>query len=142
MFPIRLLQLYPYHLQRVQALLPADYPARVMFCQWFLQQCATNPNFPTLLLITDEELLTRCDTTNFHNQYVWAYKNPHAIVPSHHQVRFFLNMWVGISDNRLVGPHVLANRLTGKAYTNFRNNTIPHLYEDTPLIIHQQAHFS
>ncbi|KAJ4430419.1 hypothetical protein ANN_22635 [Periplaneta americana] len=28
-------QLYPYHLQRVQALLPADYPARVRFCQWF-----------------------------------------------------------------------------------------------------------
>ncbi|KAJ4432110.1 hypothetical protein ANN_20725 [Periplaneta americana] len=32
-------QLYPYHLQRVQALSPADYPARVRFCQWFLQQC-------------------------------------------------------------------------------------------------------
>ncbi|KAJ4432584.1 hypothetical protein ANN_21207 [Periplaneta americana] len=30
-------QLYPYHLQRVQALSPADYPARVRFCQWFLQ---------------------------------------------------------------------------------------------------------
>ncbi|KAJ4438002.1 hypothetical protein ANN_13941 [Periplaneta americana] len=34
-------QLYPYHLQRVQALSPADYPARVRFCQWFLQQCGT-----------------------------------------------------------------------------------------------------
>ncbi|KAJ4427033.1 hypothetical protein ANN_26832 [Periplaneta americana] len=32
-------QLYPYHLQHVQALSPADYPARVRFCQWFLQQC-------------------------------------------------------------------------------------------------------
>ncbi|KAJ4432488.1 hypothetical protein ANN_21107 [Periplaneta americana] len=30
-------QLYSYHLQSVQALSPADYPARVRFCQWFLQ---------------------------------------------------------------------------------------------------------
>ncbi|KAJ4429302.1 hypothetical protein ANN_26306 [Periplaneta americana] len=47
-------QLYPYHLQRVQALSPADYPARVRFCQWFLQQCGVNPNFPALVLFTDE----------------------------------------------------------------------------------------
>ncbi|XP_068086719.1 phenoloxidase 1 [Anabrus simplex] len=32
-------QIYSYHLQRVQALSPADYPARVRFCEWFLQQC-------------------------------------------------------------------------------------------------------
>ncbi|KAJ4450877.1 hypothetical protein ANN_02309 [Periplaneta americana] len=37
-------QLYPYNLQRVQALSPADYPARVRSCQWFLQQCGVNPN--------------------------------------------------------------------------------------------------
>jgi hypothetical protein len=30
-------QLYPYNLQCVQALSLQDYPARVMFCQWFLQ---------------------------------------------------------------------------------------------------------
>jgi hypothetical protein len=30
-------QLYPYHLQSVQALSLQDYPAWVMFCQWFLE---------------------------------------------------------------------------------------------------------
>jgi hypothetical protein len=43
-------QLYPYHLQRVQALSRADYPARVTFCRWFLQQCGTNPKFTALQL--------------------------------------------------------------------------------------------
>jgi hypothetical protein len=38
-------QLYPCHLQRLQALSPVNYPARVTFCWWFLQQCVTNPNF-------------------------------------------------------------------------------------------------
>ncbi|KAJ4426611.1 hypothetical protein ANN_26409 [Periplaneta americana] len=78
-------QLYPYHLQRVQALSPADYPTRVRFCQWFLQQCGVNPNFPALVLFTDEAQFTRDGITNFHNQHVWAYENPRATVPSHHQ---------------------------------------------------------
>ncbi|KAJ4451308.1 hypothetical protein ANN_02769 [Periplaneta americana] len=57
------------------------------------------------------------------------------------QVRFSLNMWAGIIGDRLVGPHVLVNRLTGQAYTNFLENTIPHVLEDTPLINRQHIHF-
>ncbi|KAJ4432524.1 hypothetical protein ANN_21146 [Periplaneta americana] len=123
------------------ALSPADYPARVRFCQWFLQQCGVNPNFPALVLFTDEAQFTRDGIANFHNQHVWAYENPRATVPSHHQVRFSLNMWAGIIGDRLVGPHVLVNRLTGQAYTNFLENTIPHVLEDTPLINRQHIHF-
>jgi hypothetical protein len=44
-----------HHLQCVQALSLQDYPARVMFCQRFLQQCSTNPNFPVFVIFTDEE---------------------------------------------------------------------------------------
>ncbi|KAJ4436030.1 hypothetical protein ANN_18657 [Periplaneta americana] len=112
-----------------------------LFCQWFLQQCGVNPNFPALVLFTDEAQFTRDGITNFHNQHVWAYENPRATVPSHHQVRFSLKMWAGIIGDRLVGPHVLVNRLTGQAYTNFLENTIPHVLEDTPLINRQHIHF-
>ncbi|KAJ4449127.1 hypothetical protein ANN_00522 [Periplaneta americana] len=84
---------------------------------------------------------TRDGITNFHNPHVWAYENPRATVSSHHQVRFSLNMWAGIIGDRLVGPHVLVNRLTGQAYTNFLENTIPHVLEDTPLINRQHIHF-
>ncbi|KAJ4445852.1 hypothetical protein ANN_12537 [Periplaneta americana] len=48
--------------------------------------------------------------------------------------------WAGIIGDRLVGPHVLVNRLTGQAYTNFLENTIPHVLEDTPLINRQHIH--
>ncbi|KAJ4439355.1 hypothetical protein ANN_07477 [Periplaneta americana] len=130
-----------YHLQRVQVLSPADYPARVRFCQWFLQQCGVNPNFPALVLFTDEAQFTRDGIINFHYQHVWAYENPHATVPSHHQVRFSLNMWASIIGDRLVGPHALVNRLTGQAYTNFLENIIPHVLENTPLINRQHIHF-
>jgi hypothetical protein len=46
-------QPYPYHLQRVQALSLQDYPARVIFCQWSLQRCGTNPNFLAFVIFTD-----------------------------------------------------------------------------------------
>ncbi|KAJ4441000.1 hypothetical protein ANN_10849 [Periplaneta americana] len=131
-------QLYLYHLQRVQALSPADYPAGVRFCQWFLQQCGVNPNFPALVLFTGEAQFTRDGITNFHNQHVWAYENPRATVPSLHQVRFSLNMWAGIIGDRLVGPHVLVNRLTdgagvhklpGKHHTScFRRQSSTHSF--------------
>ncbi|KAJ4449762.1 hypothetical protein ANN_01166 [Periplaneta americana] len=105
------------------------------------RQCGVNPNFPALVLFTDEAQFTRHGITNFHNQHVWVYENPRATVPSHHQVRFSLNMWTGIIGDRLVGSHVLVNRLTGQAYTNFLENTIPHVLEDTPLINRQHIHF-
>lgn len=34
--------LHPYHVQRVQALTQSDYPRRVEFASWFLQQNAVN----------------------------------------------------------------------------------------------------
>ncbi|KAJ4441194.1 hypothetical protein ANN_11045 [Periplaneta americana] len=35
---LRRQQLYPFHLQKVQELTPADYPHRRQFCQWLLQR--------------------------------------------------------------------------------------------------------
>ncbi|KAJ4442624.1 hypothetical protein ANN_04213 [Periplaneta americana] len=105
------------------------------------RQCPDRKTFARLHYRYHEAQFTRDGITNFHNQHVWAYENPCATVPSHHQVRFSLNMWAGIIGDRLVGPHVLVNRLTGQAYTNFLENTIPHVLEDTPLINRQHIHF-
>jgi hypothetical protein len=38
----------------------------VMFCQWFLQQCGTNPNCPVFAIFTDEAQYTRDGIQNFH----------------------------------------------------------------------------
>jgi hypothetical protein len=112
-------QLYPYHLQRVQALSLQDYPAGVMFCQWFLQYCFTNPNFPAFVIFVDEAQFTRDGIQNFHEHHLWADENPHAILPSHHQQRFPINIWVSIYGDNLFGPHALPNRLTGRNYKAF-----------------------
>ncbi|GBN58159.1 hypothetical protein AVEN_22722-1 [Araneus ventricosus] len=46
--------LHPYHVQKVQALIPADYAPRVEFARWFLQQLAAQPDFSVHVLFTDE----------------------------------------------------------------------------------------
>lgn len=102
--------LYPYHIQRVQALNPTDYEQRLIFCRWFLHRCNQTPNFPALILCTDEAGFTRSGILNYHNNHVWADQNPHAFFESGHQQRFMINVWAGILGDRLVGPFVLPNR--------------------------------
>ncbi|GBO27114.1 hypothetical protein AVEN_270407-1 [Araneus ventricosus] len=38
-------KLHPYHVQKVQALIPADYAPRVEFVRWFLRQLEAQPDF-------------------------------------------------------------------------------------------------
>jgi hypothetical protein len=80
----------------VQALSPAFYPARVTFCQWFVQQCGTNLNFTAVVLFMDEATFTRDEIKNLRNQDVWADINPHATIQLSHQQMFSINIWAGI----------------------------------------------
>ncbi|KAJ8936116.1 hypothetical protein NQ318_022938 [Aromia moschata] len=44
--------IYSFHIQRVQALLPADFPPRIPFCQWFLRKIVEIPQLLNLILFT------------------------------------------------------------------------------------------
>ena len=41
-------------------------------------------------------------------------------------------MWCGVIDSQLIGPAVLPNRLTGRAYVDFVQNELPLLLQETP----------
>lgn len=134
-------QLYPYHVQKVQALLPTDYPLRVRFCEWLLQKNAENARFTADILATDESIFTRNGITNLHNTHVWSFENPHAMVQTNFQHRFSLNMWAGIVDERLIGPFILPDRMDGHQYLEFLQNDLPLLLEDVPLAVRARMWF-
>lgn len=143
--------LYPYHIQRVQALLPRDFPLRINFCQWYLNRLAVDPNFDCKILFTDEANFSRNSIINFHNNHIWAEENPHGIVETHFQEQFSLNVWGGIIGDHLIGPFFLPGRLTGHSYRHFLQHELPLLLEDLPLFLRNQmwymhdgapAHFS
>ena len=73
--------LHPYHLQRLQLLLLADYPALERFERWCLVQCRQDVHFPFYVLMTDEAYFTREGMFNYHNIYLWVGENPHGIRP-------------------------------------------------------------
>ncbi|EZA47044.1 hypothetical protein X777_16701 [Ooceraea biroi] len=117
-------QLYPYHIQRVQALLPRDFPQRLIFCQ---------------VLFTHEANFSRNAIVNFHNNHLWCDENPHAILESHFQVQFAFNVWVGIIGDFLIGPVFLPLRLNGASYLHFLEDELP--LEDIPLMLRNRMWF-
>lgn len=130
--------LYPYRLQKVQALKPDDFPRRIEFCQWFLQKCVSQPEFPNCVLFTDEASFTREGMFNGHNQHVWARDNPHAAFVRGHQDRFAVNIWAGLVGDNLVGPYMFPRRLNANTYLTFLRETLPELLEHVPLNVRQQ----
>ncbi|EFN63884.1 hypothetical protein EAG_08086, partial [Camponotus floridanus] len=119
--------LYPYHIQRVQALLPNDFHVRIAFCQWFLQTLVQIPQLLSLILFTDEASFSRNAIRNFHNNHVWAEENPHEVCEDRFQHQFSLNVWIGIVGDWLIGPIFLPERLTGTVYRNFLEESLPEL---------------
>lgn len=73
--------------------------------------------------------------TNFHNSHTWALENPHAIRETRYQHRFSVNVWAGIIDDHLIGPHIIPNRFTAAHYLEFLEDTLPELLDDVPLAL-------
>lgn len=99
-------------------LLSADYESRVEHCQWILNQCEQESQFPRSVIFTDEASFFRNGIFNYHNNNFWADENPHSCFPSEHQQRFNVNVWAGIINGTLIEPYIL-QRLTGSVYFTF-----------------------
>ncbi|KAL4084896.1 hypothetical protein QTP88_027767 [Uroleucon formosanum] len=109
--------MHPYHRQRVQELLPRDYPARLIFSQTIIGKTAMNPNFLKNILFTDEA----------------SEENPHAIRIMGSQYKFSINIWCGLMGNTLLGSHELPARLNGQGFLYFIMHYLPILLENVPL---------
>ena len=48
-----------------------------------------------------------------------------------------MNVWCGVLGNKLIGPFVFDDNLTGNTYEAFLWNQLPSLLEDIPLIMSQ-----
>jgi len=75
---------------------------------------------------------------NLRNMPRWSHRNPHATCVTHFQKRFSVNVWCGVLGNRLIGPFVFDNNLTGNTYETFERHELPGLLEDIPLMIRSQ----
>lgn len=128
-------KLHPYHVQRVQTLLPRDYEPRVAFCQTMIQKHREDPRFFEKILWSDESTFKKDGYMNLHNLHEWHVENPNLMREGRSQYRFKVNMWTGILNGRVIGPFELPEVLNGEIYLDFLVNHLPNLLEDVPLNI-------
>lgn len=137
---VRKENLHPYHFIRVQALEPRDPPLRVQFCRLIRQ--LDRSDFLKTILWTDESTFTRDGVFNIHNEHYYAAENPHLVHECSHQVRFKVNVWIGLIGSRLIGPYLdLPIALNGIQYLDFLTETLPLLFQDLPLDLRQRIVF-
>ena len=129
--------LYPYHDQRVQHLEPGDHAQRMDFCHWI----KTHPELLSVILFSDEASFTRDGVNSLRNVHTWSHDNPHETSVNNFQRRFSVNVWCGVLGNKLIGPFVFDNNLTGNTYEAFLRNELPGLLEDIPLMIRSRMYF-
>jgi len=129
--------LHPYHDHKVQHMEPGD-PARLMdFCQWI----TAHPQLLRVILFADESSYTRDFINNSRNLHTWPHANSHEKSATKFQRRFSMNVLCGVLGNKLSGPFVLDNNLTGNTYEVFLSDKIPGLLEYIPLMIRSQMYF-
>uniref|UniRef100_V5GKW0 Transposable element Tc3 transposase n=1 Tax=Anoplophora glabripennis TaxID=217634 RepID=V5GKW0_ANOGL len=131
--------LHPYHVQRVQELLPEDYPRRMQFCREILTKCRRDPNLFNSILWTDECGFKRNGIFNIHNLHFWEEDNPNVTRSDQFQHHFSVNLWAGIINAQLIGPFELSARLNGVEYRRFLENELPVLLEDVLLAVRQHV---
>lgn len=133
--------LHPFHVQRVQLLQPDDYPQRVVFAQWFINQSAADPHFASSVLFSDEATFTREGVFNTHNAHIWSSNNPHTTRSRAAQQRFSVNVWVGIVADCLIGPYLLPPRLDSAKYLVFLQEVLPELLTNVPSPVRHRMWF-
>ena len=129
--------LYPYHDQSVQHLEPGDHAQRMDLCNWI----KAHPELLSVILFSDEASFTRDGVNNLRKVHMWYHDKPQETCVTNFQRRFTVNVWCGVLGNKLIGPFVFDNNLTGNPYEVFLRNELPGLLEDIPLMIRSQIYF-
>lgn len=124
---------HPYHIQRVQHLLPQDMRCRRIFCEWVLNHAENHVTFTKKILWTDEATFTRKGMLNQRNSHIWSHENPRAVREYNFQHEFQCNVWLGVLDDTVIGPYFLPHRLNAELFLAFLENDFHDLLENVPL---------
>jgi len=106
-------------------------------CHWI----KAHSEMLSVILFSDVASFTRDSVNNLRKVHTWSHDNPHETSVSKFQRIFTVNVWCGVLGNRLIGPFVIGNNLTGNVYEVFVWNELPVLLEDIPLMRGSQMYF-
>jgi hypothetical protein len=102
---------------------------------------AQKPDFPAVVLFSDEACFTRQEILSSHNSHVWAEEKPHAASVHCHQERFAVNVWAGIVPDCLIGVYLLPSWLSAQIYWVFLEEMLPEFLEAVSLSVRRNMWF-
>jgi hypothetical protein len=126
-------KIHLYHVSLHQELHGNGFQNRVQFCQWAQQQLQADQNFFQNVLFTDEATFTNHGQVNTRNVRYWTAETPRWLRQVKHQRQWSVNVWYGVTGNRIIGPYFIEGNLNGEKYVAFLLNILPLLLEDIPL---------
>ncbi|RZC39458.1 hypothetical protein BDFB_013331, partial [Asbolus verrucosus] len=110
---------HPYHIPLVQELREGNYERRVHFCNFMQNKVNQNGDFLKFVTFSNAAKFCNNSAVNRYNCHCYAFENPHWIRQTHFRRILSINMWCGIIENCIVGPHLFENNRTGELYLNF-----------------------
>lgn len=133
---------HPYHVSLHQALEPGDAEKRVDFANFVLNMFEEDEDFPLKVMFTDEANFSRDAQVNLHNAHYWSLENPHWLREAHFQRKWSINVWAGIFNGSVVGPHFIDGNLTGSRYrAEILGTVVDGNICEMPLALYREMHF-
>ena len=84
-------------------------------------------------LFSDEAKFSNNGGVIKNHLHYYSPDNPPWIRQGHFQTVYSTNIWCGILNNQIIGPHFFRGNLKGNMYLNFLQNDLPLLLEDIDL---------
>lgn len=123
---------HPYHITLHQELNENDRLLRMNFCRWALNQLDQDPDFFWNVCFSDEATFKSDGRLNRHNSHYWSPVNPHWHRQIINQHRWSVNVWSGIFNGHIIGPHFFDGTVNGPRYLDFLENHSPEYLENIP----------
>lgn len=117
----------PYRSTLLHKLNEDDFDRRVEFSEWFIEQSQANPDFPHMIVWSDEATFKLNGRLNRHNSIYWSADNPHQILEQDLNLPG-VSVWAGISSRGLIGPFFFNGTVNGDNYLELlRSKVMPEI---------------
>lgn len=112
-------KMHPYKVIPVHELNEDDGDRRNEFCETIMNLCQVNPQFTDRIIFSDEATFCLNGIVNRQNCRYWSRQNPHWMMEAKTQYPKKLNVWLGIIEDRILGPYFFDGSLTAEVYLRF-----------------------
>ncbi|GBM15256.1 hypothetical protein AVEN_144043-1 [Araneus ventricosus] len=98
-----------------------------------------HPTFLADIIWTDEACFSRNGMFNRQNVHTWSLENPRYAVEARHQLRWSINVWCGIFNDRLIGLVFYEGTLMLQRYLELLQDVIT-VFVDTVFVENLPLH--